>query len=833
MFIFTFNSSPPSPTVVTGLSVQDISGYIMSFYAGNSGDNSSSNSSIDLSVLSGTLLELSGKLETISGFTSGLNLSNYVSNSQTGALLTQAILVSTINPISNNLGTISGSLSGFLHKNETGKFLVFDNLNSLTSNLSLVSGRVQEISGVVSSINLSLYVSKIETGNFLTNINLNPLLNNIDLISGKIDNLSGSSLPISLWNTGTNDIYYNLNDLSGKFNILSGVVTGIVLTGYVPKTDTGNFLTVSSLNNISNNISAVSGQVQSLSGMVTGLNLPLYVLKTDTGNLTTNNSLSIVSGHVQSLSGTMNTNLSGYVLTSQTGGHMLSVVWNTGSTAIINGLSGVSGQVQYLSGIISGYNLSIYALKSDTGTLLPASVWNTGSSVLSNGLISLSGKTDILSGAVSGLVASGGNLSLYVLASQTGSLMIASTWNTGSSSLISGLSGVSGKLQYLSGIVSGFDFSVYALKNDTGALLPASVWNTGSNSLNIGLINLSGNINILSGIITGLNVSGSDLSAYVLKTDTGNLLLSSVLITGNQLISGDKIFGGIVKFNDKLTFSSINDPAISGEDLNFYSKNIVGRKMFKVKSQFADYPLQPALFQNNYVLYCPNATTTITQFGHAAATVGTLSHPITLPDMVLGYQTNFASAITQNADAGISTTNAIYLRSNTGIYADGFFFYTRFGLPNTSGTYGSGSLSGHRLFVGLTNQTAANSCAADAPAGSYAGFIHRNSAVGSSGYYIAGCSNGTTSYLVNTSIPFSDSGVFDAFIFSPRFPNTGYIYWRLDNVINGTTSSGIFNNDLHPLPLNNTLMRGVLNLRSLSGVAKNIRMQRLYIETDR
>lgn len=790
MFIFTFNSPPA--TVITGLSVQDISGYIMNFNA----SSSSVNSSIDFKDLSGTLLELSGKLETISGFTSSLNLSNYVSNSQTGALLTQAILVSTINPISNNLGTISGSLSGFLHKNETGKFLVFDNLNSLTSNLSLISGRVQEISGGVSSINLSLYVSKIETGNFLTNINLTPLLNNIDLVSGKIDNLSGRSLPISLWNTGTNDIYYNLNDLSGKFNILSGVVTGIVLTGYVPKTDTGNFLTASSLNNISNNISAVSGQVQSLSG-------------------------------------TMNTNLSGYVLTSQTGGHMLSVVWNTGSTAIINGLSGVSGQVQYLSGIISGYNLSLYALKSDTGTLLPASVWNTGSSVLSNGLISLSGKTDILSGAVSGLVASGGNLSLYVLASQTGSLMIVSTWNTGSSSLISGLSGVSGKLQYLSGIVSGFDFSVYALKNNTGALLPASVWNTGSNSLNSGLINLSGNINILSGIITGLNVSGSDLSAYVLKTDTGNLLLSSVLITGNQLISGDKIFGGIVKFNDKLTFSSINDPAISGEDLGLYSKTIAGRKMFKVKTSFEDYPLQPAFFKNNYILYCPNATTTITQFGHAAATVGTLSHPITLPDMVLGYQTNFASAITQNADAGISTTNAIYLRSNTGIYADGFFFYTRFGLPNTSGTYGSGTLSGHRLFIGLTNQTAANSCAADAPAGSYAGFIHRNSAVGSSGYYIASCSNGTTSYLVNTSIPFSDSGVFDAFIFSPRFPNTGYIYWRLDNVTNGTTSSGMFNNDSHPLPLNNTLMRGVLNLRSLSGVAKNIRMQRLYIETDR
>ena len=66
------------------------------------------------------------------------------------------------------------------------------------------------------------------------------------------------------------------------------------------------------------------------------------------------------------------------------------------------------------------------------------------------------------------------------------------------------------------------------------------------------------------------------------------------------------------------------------------------------------------------------------------------------------------------------------------------------------------------------------------------------------------------------------------FLFCPPFGTE--IGWRIDNVTLGTSASGTVDSNL---PLENAYMRLQLCLQTVNAVARNIRLQRLYGESDR
>jgi hypothetical protein len=88
--------------------------------------------------------------------------------------------------------------------------------------------------------------------------------------------------------------------------------------------------------------------------------------------------------------------------------------------------------------------------------------------------------------------------------------------------------------------------------------------------------------------------------------------------------------------------------------------------------------------------------------------------------------------------------------------------------------------------------------------------------------------DGTTQNLVNTGIAVTAAHVYDTFVFCS--PQCTSINWRIDDVTAGTTAEGSTSNNL---PGATTYLRGGLQVATIETVAKNIRMQRVYIESDR
>jgi hypothetical protein len=235
--------------------------------------------------------------------------------------------------------------------------------------------------------------------------------------------------------------------------------------------------------------------------------------------------------------------------------------------------------------------------------------------------------------------------------------------------------------------------------------------------------------------------------------------------------------------------------------------------------------LQPALFQNHLWLVSPNQTTSVMAIGNAVVSVGTLSHPA--PSAALGWMTNFLTAATAGATAGTGNRDLIWRRGN-GTGVGGFFFVARLALPDASYNE-SGAGTGSRLFVGLTNQTLAASVAADNPAGHFCGFLRRsvNGGAIDANWQFA-LKDNTTLALHNTALPFAPGVPVDFCIFCP--PHGTTIHWAVADLLSGQSDEGSADANL---PGATTLMRAGFQLATVNNVARNIRMQRLYGESDR
>jgi hypothetical protein len=277
---------------------------------------------------------------------------------------------------------------------------------------------------------------------------------------------------------------------------------------------------------------------------------------------------------------------------------------------------------------------------------------------------------------------------------------------------------------------------------------------------------------------------------------------------------------GIIDFE----LSNIPTAPAAGH-LKVFAKGLSGRSLLRqIGSSGLSTPFQPSFFQNFIGMINTGSGTSITTIGLIASGTGTISHPTM--NETYGYMANFASASSANATAGTGTAATQFLRGISG--GGGFFTSQRLMFPDASYNE-SGATTGTRIFVGLTSDTMVNVTSSDNPSGHLAGF-HRcsvNGGLTDTNWFFA-TKDGTNINRINTGIAFAPNKVYDFYSFAA--PTSGEITWRIDNLTDETSAEGTTSTTL---PDATTLMRVGFQLRTINALARNVRMQRIYVESDR
>lgn len=280
-----------------------------------------------------------------------------------------------------------------------------------------------------------------------------------------------------------------------------------------------------------------------------------------------------------------------------------------------------------------------------------------------------------------------------------------------------------------------------------------------------------------------------------------------------------------------------NDPsAPAAGELRVYAKSIAGRTMLEALGPSGvNYNYQPSLFQQSVVMVTPGAgtsATTYTALGGSLTVSGTLASVTTITD-TMGSMSNIASGTTANTGAGFQTVNLQYFRGTGGNNADGFFYASRVNFSGNTAMALSNytnSTTGARFYAGVASiniQGTSSMTASNNPSGSYAGFQY--SAVRDTNGNIRFITkDGTTQNVVDTGVALAVSKTFDFYTYCA--PGGTTVYWRIDNLTDGTTTEG---NTSSNLPAAATGMRAGVALAPLSTTAIHYRFQRMYVETDR
>ena len=219
--------------------------------------------------------------------------------------------------------------------------------------------------------------------------------------------------------------------------------------------------------------------------------------------------------------------------------------------------------------------------------------------------------------------------------------------------------------------------------------------------------------------------------------------------------------------------------------------------------------------------------TTYSATGGTVLAAGTLSATGGATTEAQGFMGNILTAATAGSAAGVSNGVNQYYTGSIANGANGFFYFARISLPEVIANYTSAT-SGCRLFFGLSDQTLATMVAADNPVGNYAG-------IGFSGVRDTGgafqflTKNNTTQTVQPTGVTLASSKTYDIYIYVSSQGTT--LNWRIDNLTDGTAP--VEGSQTLTLPTNSTALKSMIDIAPIAGTARNLRFQRIYVETDR
>jgi len=310
------------------------------------------------------------------------------------------------------------------------------------------------------------------------------------------------------------------------------------------------------------------------------------------------------------------------------------------------------------------------------------------------------------------------------------------------------------------------------------------------------------------------------------ETDTMFYKIGNGTSAWNALGYGGLAVAGTATVID---YTGIAVPAApAANHLKVFTKAIAGRMMLRSIGQFGvNYALQPALFNSNIFWLTTGSSNAFMSIGQVTAIVGTVSHPVQTE--LFGYFSNVITAASANATCGPNSTNSTYMRGTLANGANGFFYKARLLFPDA--TYDTtGAATGSRIFAGLTSNTLAAMVNASAlPASDIVGFSRNSETafrIETNWQFVT--KDTTTLTITDTGVPFLPSKVYDVYFYCP--PMWNQIFWRIENVTDGVSNEGVVTDTL---PVGATLMRAGVQLGTVNALARNIRIQHIYVESDR
>jgi len=267
----------------------------------------------------------------------------------------------------------------------------------------------------------------------------------------------------------------------------------------------------------------------------------------------------------------------------------------------------------------------------------------------------------------------------------------------------------------------------------------------------------------------------------------------------------------------------------SAGNLNVYARSLAGKMLLRQQGPSGlTSPLQPSLFQNNVAIASAGSGTALNVLGTGLTTAAsaTVSHP--QPPAGIPYMANIVSGSTAGNGAGTGDANLRWFMGGGSGLAAGFFFYARVFFPDSSYDHATGA-TGTRILLGMTGTTMLGAVQADALAANTVGLarVHHGAGVTHTNWQLGRRGAGANADFTDTGVAFLPSKVYDAFLFSP--PGGGSLFWRIDNLTDNVSAEGSVSDNL---PQVDTALRAGVQLLSINGAARNLRFQRIYVESD-
>lgn len=268
--------------------------------------------------------------------------------------------------------------------------------------------------------------------------------------------------------------------------------------------------------------------------------------------------------------------------------------------------------------------------------------------------------------------------------------------------------------------------------------------------------------------------------------------------------------------------STPNAPAVN--TLRIYAQNFAGKPMLALRDpDGAAYAAQPGLFQKSITMIRPSggdvADTRPFGFGDAAEAIWDTSSLERGQDR--GWTFEVGTDNVAGAAAGVGESYDKWRRGNT-TGSNGFFAVGRVFFPET--------YTQSRIWVGLTSSPASTAWfTGDDPAGHRAGFSYVNNNGGRQDTnWQFTTKNGTTQSLQNTSMAFAADKMYDMYVYCP--PQSSTIYWRIDNLTDGTTQEGSTSSNL---PGATTDLRMTTQIVTIDTTVKWMDFGGIYVEADK
>ncbi len=362
-----------------------------------------------------------------------------------------------------------------------------------------------------------------------------------------------------------------------------------------------------------------------------------------------------------------------------------------------------------------------------------------------------------------------------------------------------------------------------------GAQIDFQTAGTTASADNAGLrINVTSNNSGTTTTLAGLKI-GDLSSAEANSTETG------VYIGTGWDVGLDVQSGGLNLAAYTVGGNPGDPPAAATDNLRVYAKKIAGRMMLKTKGPSGvDNPLQTALFGNNIILFTPTSGTTVTggfgtlwvtSSGPQAATtpVPSTTAPALASQMHRYQKLNNVTTTNQAMGIRANSTDAFQFWRGNAAGIGGFFFTTRF-------VVAAWPAATVRVFAGLS-ASATEVAISNTVVNDTAGLWHDTTDSSTTFNLVTRNTATTTKTAITVTNAIATGNAYDFYMFAK--PNDSTIFYRLDDLVNGTTFEGSTGTTL---PTNTAFMAPQVEVSNgtanTTANTTGIGINRIYVESD-